>query len=153
MTFRNYLVRKFSDDTFHNIKATQQPQGPDYVVLGLVDSDLPGENFTLESYILDDRELFRPVLLPVKDRPKISAAEKRVGLLANLRAKRDELLKTTIWRAERQRQQIELGIERDLSDIEMRSWMEYWQALRDLPKTATDLTKVVWPTQPLTLKK
>jgi len=73
-------------------------------------------------------------------------------LLKFLRAKRDKLLKDTIWIAERHNSQPDYA--KTLTAEQYVAWQVYWQALRDLPNTANlegiDRTTIdsLFPMQP-----
>jgi hypothetical protein len=73
-------------------------------------------------------------------------------LLKFLRAKRDKLLKDTIWIAERHNSQPDSA--KTLTAEQYATWQIYWQALRDLPNTANlegvDRTTIdnLFPKQP-----
>jgi len=59
------------------------------------------------------------------------------GLLNELRAKRDELIKDTDWVGG-------TDVPQSLKDV----WQAYRQQLRDITDSATSLSDVVWPTKP-----
>ena len=59
------------------------------------------------------------------------------GLLNELRAKRDELIKETDWVGG-------TDVPQSLKDV----WQTYRQSLRDITSTYTTLDDVVWPTPP-----
>lgn len=59
--------------------------------------------------------------------------------LANLRYQRNVKLKVCDWT---------VGVDSPLSDSAKASWTTYRQALRDITNTYTNLTDVVWPTEP-----
>ncbi len=59
--------------------------------------------------------------------------------LKSLRTIRDGKLKICDWT---------VGVDSPLSDSDKTSWTTYRQALRDITNTYTNLTDVVWPTEP-----
>ena len=65
-------------------------------------------------------------------------AEAPVRALASLRTKRNQLLAETDWRF--------------MSDqTPTKEWIDYRQALRDLPNNTVDLENPIWPTPPTNL--
>jgi hypothetical protein len=56
-----------------------------------------------------------------------------------VRSQRDALLSASDWT---------MLADAPLSDAKKAEWTTYRQALRSLPDTGTDATKVVWPTKP-----
>jgi hypothetical protein len=54
-----------------------------------------------------------------------------------VRAKRDQILSETDW----------VGL-KDVSIANEQAWLDYRQALRDIPKNFTNTEDVIWPTKP-----
>jgi hypothetical protein len=72
---------------------------------------------------------------------------------ATVRADRDRLLNELFWLVERHREQLDLGIETTLSEVQYKSLLKYRQALRDLPDSSKDSEAVVWPKPPAFIKR
>lgn len=66
--------------------------------------------------------------------------------LANFRAERDMIFSATEWIRQRHADRMEMG----LSDgANWSAWLEYWQALRDLPNVeGFDPQNLEWPERP-----
>ena len=65
-------------------------------------------------------------------------------LLENLRSKRNQLLAETDWVTLKAIDDSNDGLGIQLPQV----WMDYRQALRDLPANTSDPANVVWPTKP-----
>ena len=66
-----------------------------------------------------------------------------------LRARRNDLLRETDSAILRQREQTELGIERQLAADKYLALLQYRQQLRDLPAVTVDPEKPTWPRSPV----
>ena len=62
----------------------------------------------------------------------------------HIRPERDRLLNETMWISERQST---APADKKMSDANYQLWIDYWQALRDLPETI-DVDDPQFPTQP-----
>ncbi len=66
--------------------------------------------------------------------------------LANFRSERERLFTVTEWVRQRHADRVELGL---TDGANWSLWLEYWQALRDLPAApAFDAGAVEWPQLP-----
>lgn len=65
-----------------------------------------------------------------------------------IRKKRSELFKETEWIKFRHRDQKEANIQTTLTEEQYQEWLDYWQALRDLPNNFQNPEEVVWPDKP-----
>ena len=81
-------------------------------------------------------------LLSVKD-----TAENKVKF-RELRLKRNNLLSQNDWAFVRHKTQLDLNITPNLNPAKYNKYLEYMQALRDLPATV-DINNVVFPAKPL----
>ncbi len=66
----------------------------------------------------------------------------------SMRAERDGLIDSTIWRYQRHQQEIALGKPTTLSAYEYAQWLTYWDQLRDLPDNISDIDNIDWPNKP-----
>lgn len=65
-----------------------------------------------------------------------------------VKKERASLFAETEWIKLRHRDQIDRGIPTSLTTEQYEAWLDYWQALRDIPENFTDPFSITWPTQP-----
>lgn len=68
---------------------------------------------------------------------------------AKVKEIRYQLLRDTEWIRTRHLDEQSLGISTTLNNSKYTLWLEYWQALRDLPETyANNPNEIIWPIKP-----
>ena len=65
-----------------------------------------------------------------------------------LRRERDNKLNETMWIMQRHQRETAKGNGTTLDSTQYEAWLDYWQALADLPQNTVNPLEVVWPTEP-----